>query len=100
MQTLSDYVIINQILNYIVLNQKVLKTIISMRWFFWAPKTYVETDQRRMTLVSSASGLTDKKILTILAQNFVNCMGESFQDYYWIQDFEADFPQNAELGRF
>ena len=44
-------------------------------------------------------------------------MGESFQDYSWIQDFEADFPQtygvsnnvpvstesqpqNAELGRF
>ena len=32
-------------------------------------------------------------------------MGESFQDYSWIQDFEADFlwkvesqPQNAELG--
>ena len=20
------------------------------------------------------------------------CMGESFQDYSWIQDFEADFP--------
>ena len=27
-------------------------------------------------------------------------MGESFQDYSSIQDFEADFqPQNAELGR-
>ena len=29
-------------------------------------------------------------------------MGEGFQDYSWIQDFEADFiesqPQNAELG--
>ena len=29
------------------------------------------------------------------------CMGESFQDYSWIQDFEADFHgksgQNAEL---
>ena len=21
-------------------------------------------------------------------------MGEGFQDYSWIQDFEADFPQN------
>ena len=21
-----------------------------------------------------------------------SCMGESFQDYSWIQDFEADFP--------
>ena len=20
------------------------------------------------------------------------CMSESFQDYFWIQDFEADFP--------
>ena len=30
-------------------------------------------------------------------------MGESFQDYSRIQDFEADFPekpQNPELGRF
>ena len=36
-------------------------------------------------------------------------MGKNFQDYSWIQDFEADFPQkrstesqpqNAELGRF
>ena len=26
-------------------------------------------------------------------------MGESFQEYSWIQDFEADFPKNAELGR-
>ena len=27
-------------------------------------------------------------------------MGESFQDYSWIQDFEADFrPQNAEPGK-
>ena len=34
-------------------------------------------------------------------------MGESFQDYSWIQDFEADFPhheklpsmQNPKLGR-
>ena len=24
-------------------------------------------------------------------------MGESFQDYSWIHDFEADFSQNAEL---
>ena len=28
----------------------------------------------------------------------VDCMGESFQDYSWIQDFEAD--SNPELGRF
>ena len=28
-------------------------------------------------------------------------MGESFQDYFFIQDFDADFqPQNPELGRF
>ena len=30
-------------------------------------------------------------------------MGESFKDFSWIQDFEADFlwkPQNAELGRW
>ena len=26
-------------------------------------------------------------------------MGEYFQDLSWIQDFEADLPQNAELGR-
>ena len=33
-------------------------------------------------------------------------MGESFQDYFWIQNFEADFllsiesqPQNAELDK-
>ena len=25
------------------------------------------------------------------------CMGESFQDYPWIQDFEADFPQKVNL---
>ena len=25
------------------------------------------------------------------------CMGESFQDYSWIQDFEADFPQKVSL---
>ena len=24
-------------------------------------------------------------------------MGESFQDYFWIQDFEADFPQKVSL---
>ena len=24
-------------------------------------------------------------------------MGESFQDYSWIQDFEADFPQKVRL---
>ena len=24
-------------------------------------------------------------------------MGESFQDYSWIQDFEADFPQKVNL---
>ena len=23
---------------------------------------------------------------------FVDCMGRSFQDYSWIQDFETDFP--------
>ena len=22
----------------------------------------------------------------------ISCMGQSFQDYSWIQDFEADFP--------
>ena len=32
-------------------------------------------------------------------QPLYNIMGESFQDYSSIQDFEADFPQNAELGR-
>ena len=26
-------------------------------------------------------------------------MGESFQDYSWIQDFAESQPQNAELGR-
>ena len=25
-------------------------------------------------------------------------MGESFQDYSWIQDFEADFPQKVSLN--
>ena len=25
------------------------------------------------------------------------CMGESFQDYFWIQDFEDDFPQKVIL---
>ena len=25
------------------------------------------------------------------------CMGESLQDYSWIQDFEADFPQKVSL---
>ena len=24
-------------------------------------------------------------------------MGESFQDYSWVQDFEADFPQKVSL---
>ena len=26
-----------------------------------------------------------------------NPVGESFQDYSWIQDFEADFPQKVSL---
>ena len=26
-----------------------------------------------------------------------NDMGESFQDYTWIQDFEADFPEKVSL---
>ena len=25
------------------------------------------------------------------------CMGESFQDYSWFQDFEADFPKKVRL---
>ena len=25
-------------------------------------------------------------------EKLYRCMGESFQDYSWIQDFEADFP--------
>ena len=33
----------------------------------------------------------EKKIYPIL------CMGESFQDYSWIQDFEADFPLKVSL---
>ena len=35
------------------------------------------------------------------SQQQENCkvkhMGESFQDYSWIQDFEADFPQKVSL---
>ena len=27
--------------------------------------------------------------------NQTELMGESFQDYSWIQDFEADFPQKV-----
>ena len=29
--------------------------------------------------------------------NIIVYMGESFQDYSWIQDFEADFPQKVSL---
>ena len=35
-------------------------------------------------------------------RTILTSMAESFQDYSWIQDFEADFlcrPENAELGR-
>ena len=37
--------------------------------------------------------------LSILSQNSIHMdhMGESFQDYSWIQDFEADFPQKVSL---
>ena len=31
-------------------------------------------------------------ILYVLSFGLDNCMGESFQDYSLIQDFEADFP--------
>ena len=35
------------------------------------------------------------KTVKIYAQ--VHCMGEKFQDYSWIQDFEDDFPQKVIL---
>ena len=35
-------------------------------------------------------------VITIV-QSSVYSMGENFQDYSWIQDFEADFPQKVSL---
>ena len=40
-----------------------------------------------------ANGLQRKKYNFIL--QIITCMGESSQDYSWIQDFEADFPQKV-----
>ena len=40
------------------------------------------------------------KILLKISEAFdmsLEYMGESFQDYSWIQDFEADFPQKVSL---
>ena len=31
------------------------------------------------------------------SQTYFNIMDESFQDYSWIQDFEADFPKKVSL---
>ena len=40
------------------------------------------------------------KLFVIISQIYTksdNHMGESFQDYSWIQDFEADFPKKVSL---
>ena len=40
---------------------------------------------------------TDRKCMLTSWMLQVNYMGESFQDYSWIQDIEADFPQKVSL---
>ena len=53
----------------------VLKITVSLRQFFWARKNiYVLTNMNESWA------------------DLIEPMGESFQDYSWIQDFEADFP--------
>ena len=47
------------------------------------PITFVLAEDQTWAL-----GMTDKHL---------PCMGESFQDYSSIQDFEADFPQKVSL---
>ena len=41
--------------------------------------------------------MTHHSARPVEASVFSNHMGESLQDYSWIQDFEADFPQKVSL---
>ena len=43
----------------------------------------------------SANNKSHKELAPMLSGH----MGESFQDYSWIQDFEADFPQKVSLKK-
>ena len=52
-----------------------LKVPVSLRWFYWFPTAYVKA----------------------YPDLHHNIMGESFQDYSWIQDVEDDFPQKVIL---
>ena len=53
--------------------------------FFW---------KKKLTLKKSAD---DNKSMKITQH--AKSMGESFQDYSWIQDFEDDFPQKVICGK-
>ena len=47
-------------------------------------------DEKKIVLIEN-TGINSTKNLQALSLS-CTCMGESFQDYSWIQDFEADFP--------
>ena len=50
-----------------------------------------------IVFVRIGEGIYDGHALWLFVFGTDVCMGESFQDYSWIQDFEADFPQKVSL---
>ena len=71
------------------------------------PETLLQTDTSLLQLARHSSGtssLSGKIMLLLYELHYkkkrhktYRLMGESFQDYSWIQDFEADFPQQVSL---
>ena len=73
-------------------------------WISWCDITWWHNSNITMTHLTSDyySSLAYMYLfcilkLNLLHQSSVNPMGESFQNYSWIQDFDADFPQKVSL---
>ena len=54
---------------------------------------FISAGEDGQVKIWSRSGM----LRSTLTQNSKLLMGESFQDYFWSQDFEADFPQKVSL---
>ena len=72
-QTISDWLKIISCLFWLAENQK---------WLFWSAQ-----NQKLLVLIGGIS----KWFTAFYIGQTVYFMGESFQDYSWIEDFEADF---------
>ena len=61
------------------------------------PLKYVGSDIKQHASINNKNFLSPLKVQWTFSSIFVFHMVESFQDYSWIQDFEADFPLKVSL---